>query len=116
EVAAPPYQGGVMPADMITKAAVERHAGSCTPAPSRRVNPCAPIVTAPGGVVAFEVDWDAAKVVVRIDGNDAVEAHHVGGGRWEATLPSGQVGRVDALVTDQHGVTHTTNSAVVVAR
>jgi pectate lyase len=116
EVAAPPYRVGVMPADAHTKAAVEGNAGSCAPTPYRSANPCAPVVAAPGGVVAVEVDWTATKVVVRLDGNAAVEARPVGGGRWEATLPSGHVGWVDAVVTDQHGAIHSTNRAVVIAR
>ena len=116
DVLPPPYQVGVMPADMLTKTAVERHAGSCAPTPVLSANPCAPIVTAARGVIAVEVAGDAAKVVVRVDGNNAVEAHDVGGGRWEATLPVGLVGEVDAVVTDHTGATIHTNRAVVVTR
>ena len=116
QVAAPPYGSAPMPADERTKAAVERNAGACAPNPARAVNPCAPIVTAPGGVVGLEVAGDAARVVVRVDGHELVDARSVGGGRWEAVLPSGAVGWVDAIVTDHGGTIVQTNGAVVVTR
>jgi pectate lyase len=116
DVAAPPYRVDAMPADLLTKAAVERHAGSCAPRAVRSANPCAPILTAPGGVVAFEVVGDAANVAVRVDGVTTAAARHVGGGRWEATLPSGRVGWIDAVVTDLQGATVHTDRAVVVTR
>lgn len=116
EVASPPYAAAVMPADALTKAAVERNAGACARSAVPSVNPCAPIVTAVGGVVGFDVAGDPVSVVVRVDGDVVAEARPVGGGRWEATLAAGTVGWVDAIVTDPSGATLQTNRAIIIAR
>lgn len=116
EVAGPPYAATIMPADRVTKSAVERNAGMCARNPVRSVNPCAPIVPAPGGRVTFQVIGDPVSVGVRVDAVHMTDAHPVGGGRWEATLPVGTVGWVDAIVTDRSGASARTNRAIVVAR
>jgi pectate lyase len=115
-VVGPPYGVSVMPADMVTKAAVERHAGTCARNPVRSANPCAPIVHAAGGRLAFRIIGSPVSVMVRVDGVDVVEAHPVGDGRWEATLPAGTVGWVDAVATDSSGAVMRTNRAIVAAR
>jgi pectate lyase len=116
EVAGQPYSAAPMPADAQTRSAVERHAGSCSPTPGSTINPCSPILTAPGGAVAVQVDGDAVSVTIRIDGQPVADAHHVSGGRWEAVVPVGTVGRMDAVVTDHRGATLETSATVVVAR
>jgi pectate lyase len=116
EVAGQPYPAAPMPADAQTRSAVERHAGSCTPNPAPTINPCAPILTAPGGAVAVQVEGDALSVTIRVDGQPVAAAHHVTGGRWEAVVPIDTVGRMDAVVTDHRGATLETSRTVVVAR